>query len=66
MNTNTPLRLFQLGFKRISLFEERNWIRSVRSNLKPDYWRDRESLINLAYKIFPNMRENPSGNGYVK
>ena len=62
----TPLRLCQLGFKNVLLVEERNWISCVKENLKPDYWRDRESLINLAYKIFPNMRERPSGNGYVR
>lgn len=60
------LNLSQLGVGGILSFKEERWAKKVTNNLKPELWRDKDALITLAYKIYPNLRESPSGKGYVR
>jgi hypothetical protein len=54
--------LAELGCQDATDMDERVFARSVKTNLKPQFWDDNEALLALASTIFPHF--NHSDNGF--
>ena len=52
---NNMQTLKELGFNAY-LFEEDLFASAVRRNIKPEFWCNIESLLFIAYCIFPNKQ----------